>query len=68
MKKLFVHKYIKKLGSNKRPSDYQEEEDFMTYLGHYKTGQEETGNFLAFYNSKKVRIILNCFFMILTVF
>ena len=35
MKKLFVHKYIKKLGSNKRLSDQQEEEDFMTYLGHY---------------------------------
>ena len=55
MKKLFVHKYNKKLGLKKAPQDQQQVEEFLTYLGHYKTGQEETGNFLAFYNSRKVR-------------
>merc|ERR1719233_1385509 len=52
MKKLFVHKYNKKLDS-KKASEGQEENEFLTYLGHYKTGQEETGNFLAFYNCRK---------------
>ena len=60
MKKLFVHKYNKKLGLKKAPQDHQEVDDFLTYLAHYKTGQEETGNFLAFYNSRKVKFILNC--------
>jgi len=53
MKKLFVHKFNKKLGLKKAPQDQQEVDEFLTYLGHYKTGQEETGNFLAFYNSRK---------------
>jgi len=53
MKKLFVHKYNKKLGVKKAPQDQQEVDYFLTYLAHYKTGQEETGNFLAFYNPRK---------------
>ena len=39
-KKLFVHKFNKKLGSTK--GKQAELDEFQTYLGHYKTGQEET--------------------------
>merc|ERR1719431_516132 len=53
MKKLFVHKFNKKLDSKKAPLDHQDVDEFQTYLGHYKTGQEETGDFLAFYNPRK---------------
>jgi len=53
MKKLFVHKFNKSISSKKAPHEKQEQDEFLTYLGHYKTGQEETANFLAFYNSRK---------------
>merc|ERR1712192_74523 len=53
MKKVFVHKFNNKLGSTKSKGRQAELDDFQTYLGHYKTGQEETKNFLTYYNSRK---------------
>merc|ERR1719318_894544 len=47
MKSLFYKKYAKNLGSRK--ASQQEFNDFKFYLSHYKTGQEETMNFLSFY-------------------
>ena len=53
MKSLFYKKYAKNLGSRK--ASQQEFDDFKFYLSHYKTGQEETMNFLSFY--QEVRLI-----------
>merc|ERR1719318_2422848 len=47
MKSLFYKKYARNLGSRK--ASQQEFDDFKFYLSHYKTGQEETMNFLSFY-------------------
>ena len=54
MKKLFVHKFNKNLGARKATAEVLEE--FQTYLRHFKTGQEETANFLTYYSSSKVTL------------
>jgi len=51
MKGVFFSKFNKKLGSRKASSS--DFEAFKTYLGHYKGGQEETSNFLSYYNPRK---------------
>ena len=51
MKSVFFSKFNKKLGSRKASSS--DFEAFKTYLGHYKGGQEETSNFLSYYNPRK---------------
>ena len=51
MKSLFYKKYARNLGAKK--ASQHEFDDFRAYLSHYKTGQEETLNFLSFY--KEVR-------------
>jgi len=47
MKSLFYKKYARNLGAKK--ASQHEFDDFRAYLSHYKTGQEETLNFLSFY-------------------
>ena len=51
MKSVFFSKFNKKLGSRKASSS--DFEAFKTYLGHYKGGQDETSNFLSYYNPRK---------------
>ena len=55
MKSVFFTKFSKKLGDRKVSSP--EFEDFKTYLGHYKAGQEETANFLSYYDSIEVNFL-----------
>ena len=52
MKSLFYQKYENKMKGVKL-SQHQFEK-FQDYLNHYKAGQDETENFLAFYSNKKV--------------
>ena len=52
MKSLFYQKYENKMKGVKL-SQHQFEK-FQDYLAHYKAGQDETENFLAFYSNKKV--------------
>merc|ERR1719427_1874213 len=51
MKSLFFKKYQSKTKGGKLSQ--QQFDQFLDYLGHYKAGQEETENFLAFYSNKK---------------
>eukprot|EP00092_Neocalanus_flemingeri_P019626 GFUD01021258.1.p1 GENE.GFUD01021258.1~~GFUD01021258.1.p1 ORF type:complete len:615 (+),score=167.92 GFUD01021258.1:325-2169(+) len=51
MKSVFFSKFNKKIGSRKASGT--DLEDFRTYLGHFKAGQEETANFLSYYNSRE---------------
>eukprot|EP00092_Neocalanus_flemingeri_P019627 GFUD01021259.1.p1 GENE.GFUD01021259.1~~GFUD01021259.1.p1 ORF type:complete len:404 (+),score=114.67 GFUD01021259.1:803-2014(+) len=51
MKSVFFSKFNKKIGARKASGT--DLEDFRTYLGHFKAGQEETANFLSYYNSRE---------------
>jgi len=51
MKSVFFSKFNKKVGLRKASAT--DLEDFKTYLGHYKAGQEETANFLSYYNCRE---------------
>jgi len=50
MKSLFYKKYAKNLGLNK--ASQEEFDEFKSYLRHYKTGQDETRDFLSFYQKE----------------
>merc|ERR1712168_827855 len=50
MKAVLFKKYEEKVGNKVVSSETFD--SFKVYLGHYKAGQDETANFLSFYNSR----------------
>ena len=64
MKSVFFKKYETKVKVG-RLSQIQFDQ-FKDYISHYKSGQEETENFLAFYSNNQVRywskLIVSCNF------
>jgi hypothetical protein len=60
MKTVFFNKFKKIRESLRDPTEMQLQEsmeDFKTYISHYKTAQEETSNFLSYYETE-VRVAL----------
>jgi len=55
MKGVFAHKFNLKLGAKNVSG--RDLEDFKTYLGHYKSAQQETANFLSYFNSREVGLL-----------
>ena len=60
MKSLFYKKYAKNLGVKK--ASQQEFDEFKSYLSHYKTGQEETMNFLSYYQEVMFMKLISAFY------
>jgi len=55
MKTVFFHKFNKSRTSLTTANEEQVQkniEDFKTYISHYKAAQEETANFLSYYDTK----------------